>query len=54
MAAFKQAATTATLEFTDYVKHLVEKRRGHEGDDLLSRLMAAEEDGTRLDRKSVV
>jgi cytochrome P450 len=54
MADFKQAATTATLEFTDYVKNLVEKRRGHEGDDLLSRLMAAEEDGTRLSENELV
>ena len=54
MAAFKEAATTATLEFTDYVKKLVEKRRGREGDDLLSRLMAAEEEGTRLSENELV
>lgn len=54
MAAFKEAATASTLEFTDYVKNLVEKRRGHEGDDLLSRLMAAEEEGTRLSENELV
>ena len=54
VAAFKEAATTATLEFTAYVKDLVATRRGHEGDDLLSRLMVAEEEGTRLSENELV
>lgn len=54
MAAFKEVATTATLEFTDYVKALVAERRGREGDDLLSRLIAAEEEGSRLSENELV
>ncbi|HEY4409691.1 MAG TPA: cytochrome P450 [Acidimicrobiia bacterium] len=54
MAAFKEAATAATLEFTDYVRALVADRQGREGDDLLSRLILAEEEGTRLSETELV
>jgi len=54
MAAFKEVATAATLEFTDYVRRLVAERRGREGDDLLSRLIAVEEEGTRLSETELV
>lgn len=42
------AADAATIEFDGYIKDLIASRRKNLGDDLLSRLIAAEEDGDRL------
>ena len=42
------AANQATLEMEDYFRHLVAERRAALGDDLLSLLIAAEDDGDKL------
>ncbi|HVE95031.1 MAG TPA: cytochrome P450 [Acidimicrobiales bacterium] len=42
------AATTAAMEFVGYFNDLIEQRRGTPGEDLLSALIAAEEEGDRL------
>jgi pimeloyl-[acyl-carrier protein] synthase len=49
-----EAADRATLALTDYLEALIEQRRHHPGDDLLSALIAAEEGGERLDRDELV
>jgi len=41
-------ADIATVEFDGYIRHLIAERRRHPGDDLLSALIAAEEEGDRL------
>ncbi|MCI0395560.1 MAG: cytochrome P450 [Chloroflexi bacterium] len=41
-------ASDATVEFRDYLKHLVDRRRADPQDDLLSALVFAEEAGDRL------
>ncbi|GAA0617324.1 cytochrome P450 [Sporichthya brevicatena] len=43
-----ELADAATIEFDAYIKDLIAARRRNLGDDLLSRLIAAEEDGDRL------
>ncbi len=43
-----EAADAATIEFNAYIKDLIASRRKNPGDDLLSRLIAAEEAGDRL------
>jgi cytochrome P450 len=47
-------ADSAALAFRDYFEHLIAKRRDDLGDDVLSALVAAEDDGTRLTRDEVV
>ena len=41
-------ADIATVEFDGYIRDLIAERRQHPGDDLLSALIAAEEEGDRL------
>ena len=41
-------ADVATVEFDDYIRRLMAQRRRHPGDDLLSALLAVEEEGDRL------
>ena len=41
-------ADVATVEFDGYIRDLIQERRRHLGDDLLSALIAAEEEGDRL------
>jgi cytochrome P450 len=41
-------ADVATVEFDEYIRGLIAERRGNPGDDLLSALIAAEEEGDRL------
>lgn len=41
-------ADIATVEFDGYIRDLIAERRRHPGDDLLSALIAAEEEGDRL------
>lgn len=53
-AAAADAAITAAREFTDYLRALVARRRAEPGDDLLSGMVAASEDGERLDEDEVV
>ncbi len=47
-------AVTATLEFSDFIKSYVVKRRDHPGDDLISTLIAAEEGGEHLSMDELV
>jgi cytochrome P450 len=47
-------ADAAALGFREYFEHLIAKRRGDLGDDVLSALIAAEDDGSRLDHDEVV
>jgi cytochrome P450 len=53
MVANPEGTTRANAEFTDYVAPLVEERRAHPGDDLLSAIATEEVDGERLDDKEV-
>ena len=46
--AVEDAAVTATIEFSDFLRGYVEKRRATPADDLITHLIAAEDDGTRL------
>jgi cytochrome P450 len=43
-----RAADIATVEFDGYIRDLIAERRSHPGDDLLSALIAVEEEGDRL------
>jgi cytochrome P450 len=53
MVANPEATTKANAEFTDYVAPLVDERRAHPGDDLLSAIATEEADGERLDDEEV-
>ena len=44
----------ATAEMAEYLAGLVEERRGHSKDDLLTRLVQAQVDGERLSQKDIV
>ena len=44
----RQRATSSLEEFAAYLRGLVEQRRAHPGDDLISKLVAIEEEGERL------
>lgn len=44
----ENAAVSATTEFSDFLRGYVEKRRATPADDLITHLIAAEDDGTRL------
>jgi cytochrome P450 len=48
MASERPAIEAAVAEFYEYAGELVRVRRGTQGDDLISRLIAAEEEGERL------
>jgi cytochrome P450 len=50
----RAAADEAMVRFTDYVVQLVEERRRHLGDDLLSSMIQAEEHGDRLTNDELV
>jgi cytochrome P450 len=47
-------ADAAALAFRDYFEHLISKRRRDLGDDVLSALISAEDDGERLSHDDVV
>jgi cytochrome P450 len=49
-----QAASRASEEMTEYFVPIIDERRRHPGDDLLSALIAAEDDGDRLTRDEVI
>ena len=53
-AATKQAAIEASTAFSDYVREVVELRRGAPGDDLISDLIEARDDGSRLSDDELV
>jgi cytochrome P450 len=48
------AATQAILELLAYIDDLAESRRNHPGSDLITALLAAEDDGERLTHDEVV
>jgi len=48
------AANEAATEFADYCDALIEERRRHLGDDLVSALIEAEEDGERLSHDELI
>lgn len=50
----QRQATNALRELERYFDDLVERRRGEPGDDILSRLVAAEADGSRLSHRELV
>jgi len=52
--ALEAEATQAAQAFTDYLSALIETRRKAPGDDLLSGLIAAQEDGTHLSRDELI
>ncbi len=47
-------AASAAREFSDYLKAFIDKRRGSPADDLISQLIAAEEDGTKLSTEELI
>ena len=48
------AAATASAEFTAYLSDYIATRRSRPGDDLISELIAAEQDGERLSRDEMI
>lgn len=50
----EDAAVAATLEFRAYLEDVIEERRRAPGADLLSQLIAAEEDGERLNAGELI
>ena len=52
--AIEEAAARAASEFTAYIRDYVEVKRGQPGDDLITVLIAAEEDGERLSTDELV
>src|SRR3954466_172383 len=54
LATRREELEAAAVEFDDYVEQLVTERRGDLGDDLVSRLIAAEEEGDRLSHEECV
>jgi cytochrome P450 len=52
--AIEDAAARASADFADYVRGLIAGRRQRPGDDLLSRLVAAEVEGARLTEAEIV
>lgn len=48
------AASTAASEFSTFLRAYVEARRAHPADDLITRLIAAEEDGARLSSDELI
>ncbi|MCB1367112.1 MAG: cytochrome P450, partial [Rhodobacteraceae bacterium] len=53
-AATEAAAVVATLAFSDYMRAHIAHRRTHPGDDLITTLLAAEQDGTGLTGDEVI
>jgi cytochrome P450 len=47
-------AVTATTEFVDFMRGYIDARRGDPRDDLISALIAAEEEGTRLSTDEMI
>jgi cytochrome P450 len=50
----EDAAVAATLEFVDFMRGYVEARRGDPRDDLITALIAAEEEGQRLSTDEMI
>jgi len=54
LATRREELEAAALEFDEYVERLVSQRRSDPGDDLVSKLIAAEEEGDRLSHDECV
>lgn len=52
--AIEEAADQAATEFTAFLREYIEKRRGDPRDDLITELIAAEEDGTKLTHDEMI
>ncbi|WP_420325424.1 cytochrome P450 [Mameliella sp.] len=52
--AIEDSAARAAQEFSDFLKGYVESRRGQPGDDLITHLIAAEEDGEKLSTDELI
>lgn len=52
--ATRTAAVSASQQFGDYVRDVVEHRRDHPGEDLITDLIAAREEGTNLSEDELV
>ncbi|WP_421907301.1 cytochrome P450 [Mameliella sp.] len=52
--AIEDSAARAAQEFSDFLKGYVETRRGQPGDDLITHLIAAEEDGEKLSTEELI
>lgn len=50
----EQAAATGYLRLAEYIEEMIEARRSRPGNDLLSELLAVEEQGDRLNRQELV
>jgi unspecific monooxygenase len=50
----EDAANTAAIEFSDFLQAYIEERRTDPRDDLITELIRAEEDGTRLTRDEMI
>lgn len=50
----EERAVASTIEFSTFMGQYIEKRRAQPADDLISHLIAAEEDGARLTRQEVI
>ncbi|MEU1042232.1 cytochrome P450 [Streptomyces sp. NPDC005907] len=49
-----EKAVRASVEFTEYLRELIEKRRKEPGDDLVSGLIAAHDEGDRLTEQEMI
>lgn len=52
--AIEDAANTAAKEFSAFLRSYIETRRNAPGDDLITNLIAAEEDGTKLSTDELI
>ena len=52
--ATEDAAAEAAADFTAYLRAYIDDRRAHPGDDLITQLIAAVEDGTRLSTDELI
>ncbi|WP_368188334.1 cytochrome P450 [Aestuariibius sp. HNIBRBA575] len=50
----EDAAVAATKAFSDFMRGHIDDRRGNPGDDLITRLIAAEEDGEKLSTDELI
>ena len=48
------AASTAARDFAQYIREVIARKRTRPGDDLITHLIAAEEDGTRLSTDELI
>lgn len=52
--AIERAAATAASEFADFMRRYVDERRARPADDLITQLIAAEEDGEKLSTDELI